>query len=104
MNNDLKEEPEKTSFDIPFTQGPKVLALLVEIDPVARLEPEDQRYRDRTERFCQNLLWRRVTGEVTPEFINMSVERMFTPAELIDEIMPEALQDLKYRMCQLYFK
>ena len=103
MNKDLKEEPEETAFDAPLTQGPKVLALLVEIDPVAGLEPEDQRYRDRTERFCQNLLWRRVTGEVTPEFINMSVERMFTPAELIDEIKPEALQDLKYRMCQLYF-
>jgi len=104
MNKDLKEEPEETAFDAPLTQGPKVLALLVEIDPLDGLEAEDQGYRDRTERFCAGLLWRRVTGEITPEFINLSVERMFTTAELIDEVKPEALQGLKYRICQLYFK
>ena len=97
-------EPEETCFDVPATRGPKVLALLVEIDPLACAEPEEQRYQERTERFCQNLTWRRLTGEVTPEFINLSVEHMFTPAELIDEVKPDDLQNLKYRVCQLYFK
>src|SRR6267142_499086 len=104
MNNDLKEEPEETCFDIPSTQGPRVLALLIEIDPLAGLEEEEQNYQERTEKFCQNLTWRRMTGEVTPEYVNVSVERMFTPAELVDEVRPQALQNLKYRICQLYFK
>lgn len=100
----MSEEPEETCFDVPSTRGPKVLALLVEIDPLASLEAEEQLYQERTERFCQNLTWRRLTGDVTPEFVNLSVERMFTPAELIDEVRPEDLQNLKYQVCQLYFK
>jgi hypothetical protein len=101
MNNN---EPEETCFDIPATRGPGVLALLIEIDPLAGLDAEDTSYRDRTEKFCQNLTWRRMTGDVTPEFVNASVERMFTVAELVDEVRPEDLQNLKFRICQLYFK
>jgi hypothetical protein len=100
----MNEESEETCFDVPAMRGPQVLALLVEIDPLAGLEIEDQCYQERTERFCSNLTWRRVTGDVTPEFVNLSVERMFTPAELIDEVAPDDLQNLKYRICQLYFK
>ena len=99
-----KEEPEETCFDVPSVQGPKVLALLVEIDPLAGLEPEDQIYQERAERFCQNLTYRRITGEVTPGYVNVAVEHMFTPAELVDEVAPRALQTLQYRICQLYFK
>ena len=102
MNSDLK--PEETCFDIPATRGPGVLALLVEIDPLVGLENEEQRYQERTEGFCQNLTYRRMTGNITPEFVNVSVERMFTAAELIDEIRPEDLVNLKYKICQLYFK
>jgi hypothetical protein len=102
MNSDL--EPEETCFDIPATRGPGVLALLIEIDPLAGSEMEEQRYQERTEKFCQNLTWRRMTGDITPEYVNLSVERMFTAAELVDEIRPEDLQNLKYRICSLYFK
>jgi hypothetical protein len=102
MDNDL--ESQETCFDVPAMQGPRVLALLVEIDPLINLEAEEQRYQERVERFCQHMLWRRVTGEITPEYVNISVERMFTPAELIDEVGPEVLQNLKYKICQLYFK
>src|SRR3977135_1758719 len=104
MSNNLKEEPEETCFDVPSIQGPGVLALLVEINPLAGLESEEQRYQERTERFCQNLTWRRLTGDVTPEYVNFAVERMFTPAELVDEVKPQALQNLKYLICRLYFK
>src|ERR1700745_3338383 len=104
MSNDLREEPEETCFDVPSLQGPGVLALLVEIDPLAGLESEEQRYPERTERFCQNLTWRRLTGEVTPEYVNAAVERMFTAPEIVDEVKPQVLQNLKYRICQLYFK
>jgi DNA/RNA-binding domain of Phe-tRNA-synthetase-like protein len=102
MNSDL--EPEETCFDIPATQGPRVLALLIEIDPLTGLEAEETSYRDRAEKFCQNLTWRRMTGDVTPEYVNVSVERMFTAAELVDEVRAEDLQNLKFRICQLYFK
>src|ERR1700740_836774 len=104
MSKDLKEEPEETCFDIPSSQGPSVLALLVELNPLAGLELEEQRYRERTERFCQNLTWRRLAGGVYPEYVNLSGERLFPPAELIDEVKPKILQNLKYRICQLYFK
>ena len=100
----MPEEPEETCFDIPATKGPSVLALLIEIDPLVGLDPEEISYRDRVEKFCQNLTWRRMTGSVTPEFVNVSVERMFTAAELVDEVRPEDLQNLKFRICQLYFK
>ena len=102
MNSDL--EPEETCFDIPASRGPEVLALLIEIDPLAGMEAEETSYRDRVEKFCQNLTYRRMTGDVTPEYVNVSVERMFSPSELIDEIPPEDLQNLKYRICSLYFK
>jgi DNA/RNA-binding domain of Phe-tRNA-synthetase-like protein len=102
MNSDL--EPEETCFDVPSMQGPGILALLIEIDPLASLEEDEVHYRDRTEKFCQNLIYRRMTGDVTPEYVNVAVERMFTAAELVDEVRAEDLQNLKYRICQLYFK
>ena len=104
MSDPEEEEAEETCFDVPSLQGPSVLALLVEINPLSELDSEEQRYPERTERFCQNLTYRRITGNITPEYINVSVERMFTAAELIDDVAPEALQNLKYRICQLYFK
>jgi hypothetical protein len=45
---------------------------------------------------------RRVTGEITPEFINAAVERLFTAAEVVDEDTPGILENLRYRVCQLY--
>ena len=99
-----KDEPEETCFDIPAAQGPGVLALLVEIDPLAGLEMAEQDYQRRTQKFCENLTYRRMTGSVTPEYVNLAVERMFTPSELVDEIRPEDLQNLKYKICSLYFK
>jgi hypothetical protein len=101
MNNDL-DESVSTCFDLPATQGPQVLALLVEIDPLNHPDSE-KRYQERAERFCQNLMWRRITGDVNPEYINAAVDRLFTAAEVIDEIKPETLQNLKFQICQLYF-
>jgi hypothetical protein len=102
MNNE-DDVKETACFDIPATRGPAVLALLVELDPLAHPDSE-KRYQERAERFCQNLMWRRLTGEVTPGFINAAVERMFTAAEIIDEVQAEVLQTLKFKLCQLYFK
>ena len=102
MNSDLNVETS-TCFDLPATRGPEVLALLVELDPLSHPDSE-QRYQERAERLCQNLIWRRITGDVTPEYIGAAVDRLFTAAEIIDEIKPEILQNLKFKICQLYFR
>jgi hypothetical protein len=92
-----------TCFDIPACRGPEVLALMVEIDPLPHPESE-KRYQERAARFCQNLIWRRITGDVNPRYIHAAVERLFTAAEIVDEVSPATLQDLIFRICQLYFR
>ena len=96
----LAQRRRSGRWDLVETTARALLAL----DPLASAEPEEQRYQERTERFCQNLTWRRMTGEITPEYVNLAVERMFTAAELVDEIRPEDLVNLKYQICSLYFK
>ena len=63
MNNE--NEQRQTWFDLPATRGPELLSLLKAIDPVCHPDSE-KRYRERPERFCQNLRWRRITGDVAP--------------------------------------
>jgi len=82
---------------------PELLSLLKAIDPVCHPDSE-KRYRERAERFCQNLMWRRITGDVTPEYVNAAVDRIFTAAEVIDEIPPKLLHELKFQICALYFE
>lgn len=103
FSNSSEEELSTTPFDLPGSRGPDLLSLLVEMDPLATAEEEDRCYQERAERFCEKLLWRNLTGEVTPAFIGVAVDRMFTPAEVIDDVRYETLQNLKYRICQLYF-
>src|SRR5262249_478137 len=100
MNSNL-DEKTSTCFDLPPTRGPALLALLIEIDPLAHPESE-KRYPERAERFCQNLMWRRLTGSIIPETINAAVDRIFTAAEVVDEMRPEVLQNLKFQICSLY--
>jgi Bacterial regulatory proteins, gntR family len=35
-----------------------------------------------------------MTGDVTREFVNVSVERMFTAAKLVDEVRPAGLAEM----------
>jgi len=48
----------------------------------------EKRYRERAERFCQNLMWRRITGNVNPQYVYAAIEGIFTAAEVIDEMPP----------------
>ena len=103
-NNDYNDDgSSKTCFDLPATRDPEVLALFEEIDPLSHPDSE-RRYRERVGRFCENLMWRRITGDVNPAFVRALIDRTFTAAEVIDEIPPETLEELKFQICALYFK
>ena len=93
----------ETCFDVPASRGPEILSLLVELDPLASAEPDERCYSDRVERFCQNIVWRRLTGDVTPQYIGLAIERMFSAPEMVDHIQLQVLEDFKYRVCKLFF-
>jgi hypothetical protein len=102
MNKKHSSNKGGTCFDIPCTRGPEVLDLLIALDPLAHPDSE-KRYRQRAERFCENLMARRLMGEVNEQYVNAAIDRLFTAAEVIDEIRPEVLAELKFQMCALYF-
>ena len=97
------DDDNATCFDLPCTRGPELLSLLEAIDPLP-LPDSERRYQERAERFCEALMWRRITGEVHEAYVNAAIDRIFTAAEVIDEIKPEVLAELKFQICVLYFK
>ena len=87
----------KTRFDlstiesfseIPACWGREVLSLLIEADPISGEESGQcpdaypKEYRERVEKFSRNYIWRRITGDITIEFLEAAVERMFTADEV----------------------
>ena len=100
----MSSSEAETCFDLPSSQGPAILSLLIELDPLATADEDERNYPERVERFCQNLIWRRLTGEVTPEYVTAAVDRMFTTAEVVDEVPSAKLQSLKFRICKLLVK
>lgn len=78
--------------------------MLVELDPLASTEPEERRYPERVERFCQNLILRRLTGSLSPEYLGEAIQRMFSPAEVVDLLSRDSLERLKFKVCQLLLK
>src|SRR5215472_391017 len=87
----------KTRFDlstiesfseIPACRGPEVLSLLIELDPISGKESEQypdaypKEYRERVETFSRNYIWRKITGDITIEFLEAAEERMFTADEV----------------------
>jgi hypothetical protein len=74
----------KTRFDlsaieswseIPACRGPEVLFLLTEVDPISgklsEQYPDDypKEYRERVEKFSRNYIWRKITGDISIEFL-----------------------------------
>jgi hypothetical protein len=87
----------KTRFDlstveswseIPACRVRKVLFLLTEVDPVSGKEAEQypdaypKEYRERVENFSRNYIWRKMAGDITIEFLEAAVERMFSADEV----------------------
>jgi hypothetical protein len=58
---------------------------------------------ERVERFSRNCIWRKVTGDITIEFIEAAVERMFTADEVSCVIDLAKLKELKHRIVHLFF-
>src|SRR5215468_3971682 len=94
--------------EIPACRGPEVLFLLIEVDPISGKEYEQypdaypKEYRERVERFSRNYIWRRITGEITIEFLEAAVERMFTADEVSSVVDLAKLKELKHRIVHLF--
>jgi hypothetical protein len=87
--------------EIPACRGPEVLSLLIEIDPV-RDNSDEKRYSERVEKFSRNYIWRRIMGDMTIEFIEAAVERMFTADEVSSVVDLAKLKELKHRIVHLF--
>jgi hypothetical protein len=74
--------------DIPACRRLELLFLLIEVDPISGKECErypdayPKVYRQRVEKFSRNYIWRKITGDITIEFLEAAVERMCTADEV----------------------
>jgi len=87
--------------EIPACQGPEVLALLIEVNPIQ--EPELQRYPTRVEKFCNNFVIRELMGDITVLFVEAAVERMFNADEVTSIVDLAKLECLKRKIVSLFF-
>jgi hypothetical protein len=59
-------------------------------------------YRKRVENFSRNYIWRRLTGDITIDFLEAAVERMFTADEVSSVVDLTKLKELKHRIVDLF--
>ena len=88
--------------EIPACRGPEVLAILIEVDPIA--DEEEKRYPERVDKFSNNFFWRMLTGDITIQFLDAAVERMFNAQEVTDEVKPAKLRELQHRIVNLFWR
>src|SRR6516225_10043538 len=85
--------------EIPACQGPEVLALLIEVNPIQ--EPELQRYPARVEKFCSNFVIRKIMGDITVPFVEAVVDRIFNADEVTSVVDLVKLERLKGKIVSL---
>src|SRR6516165_7537354 len=94
--------------EIPACRGPDVLSLLIEVDPISGKESVQysdaypKEYRERVEKFARNYIWRKITGDITIEFLEAAVERMFNADEVSSVVNLAKLKELKHRIVHLF--
>ena len=94
--------------EIPACRAREVLFLLFEVDPISGKESEQypdaypKEYRERVEKFSRNYIWRKITGDITIEFLEAAVERMFTADEVSSVVDLAKLKELKHRIVHLF--
>jgi hypothetical protein len=88
--------------EIPACQGPEVLALLIEINPIQ--EPELQGYPARVNKFCSNFVIRKIMGDITVPFVEAVVDRMFNANEVTSVVDLAKLEFLKRNIVSLFFR
>ena len=96
--------------EIPACRGPEVLAILVKIDPISAKESEEyphifsKDYPERVEKFSVNYIWRKITGDITAEFLEALVDRLFTADEVTRVVDLGKLRRLKHEIVSLFLK
>ena len=94
--------------EIPACRAREVLFLLTEVDPISRKEFEQypdaypKEYQERVEIFSRNYIWRRLTADITVEFLEAAVERMFSADEVSLVVDLAKLKELKHRIVHLF--
>ncbi len=102
-------EEAQSCSEIPACRGPEVLSILVEVDPITGKISEQypdaypKDYPERVEKFCRNYIWRKITGDVTVEFLEAAVDRMFSADEVTCVVDLERIKRLKHRIVGLFF-
>ena len=108
MNRRFDLSTIESFSEIPACRAREVLSLLIELDPISGNESEQypdsypKEYRERVEKFSRNYIWRRITGDVTIEFLEAAVERMFTADEVSGVVDLAKLKELKHRIVHLF--
>jgi hypothetical protein len=80
----------------------------MEVDPISGKESEQypdaypKEYRERVENFSRNYIWRKITGDITIEFLEAAVERMFSADEVRSVVDLAKLKELKHRIVELF--
>jgi hypothetical protein len=106
MSFNLQEA--QSCSEIPACCGPEVLSILVEVDPIAGKISEEypdaypKDYPERVEKFCRNYIWRKITGDITIEFLEAAVDRMFSADEVTCVVDLARLKRLKHRIVSLF--
>jgi hypothetical protein len=92
--------------EIPACRGAEVLAILVKIDPISGKESEEypKDYPERVEKFSGNYIWRKITGDITAEFLEALVDRIFTADEVSSVVDLGKLLRLKHEIVNLFLK
>ena len=108
MNKRFDLSTIESFSEIPACRAREVLFLLIEVDPISGKESEQysdaypKEYQERVEKFSRNYIWRKITGDITIEFLEAAVERMFTADEVCGVVDPAKLKELKHRIVHLF--
>jgi hypothetical protein len=62
-----------------------------------------KKYWERVEKFSRNYIRRKITGDITIEFLEAAVERMFTADEVSSVVDLAKLKVLKHRSSTSFF-
>jgi hypothetical protein len=108
MSFNLQEA--QSCSEIPACRGPEGLAIFLEINPISGKESEEyphifaKDYPERVEKFSGNYIWRKITGDITAEFLEALVDRMFTADEVTRVVDLGKLRRLKHEIVSLFLQ
>jgi hypothetical protein len=108
MNRVFDLSTTESCSEIPACRAQEVLSLLIKVDPISGKESEHypdaypKQYRESVENFSRNYIWRKITGDITIDFLEAAVERMFTADEVSGLVHLAKLKEPKHRIVHLF--